>query len=837
MDRVRPALGTDAKSPLDAVSVGRAEDYSSMADDEATAKNKREAAMLLSVAEGQLSDGMVKEALAAAEQALKLFEAMKDEAGEADTIGILIAAQKAQAEADRQQPTKALETALAKMAAFEKSGKKRAEACMMLAACDVYANMSKASKDLEKALSYGKDALKTFAGLKDRKMEAAVYLALMNINFQKKLPAETMSCAKKGLEIYKELGDKKGEARAHHGMAIAYAVTDDLQDAVVKAREALSIYQALGDKGAQARELQSIAKWSLESGKNNEALQAAQESLGIWRELGGSKLRESVALLLVCEALAAAGKGRQAVKMAKAGLARFEESGDQRAIAAGLEVLLEAYMYADAPQEALNAANRALAAAREIGDKRLELNLLHQACMVQRHSIEAGNVMRQAVRLAQDLNDPDEEAQALLMFGYTQIQRLDIQTDKPSIQEAISLVGDARLLFQAKGYPTGEGQCLICLACLRSLNKDKEQVLPIVTEAQAIFNACGNVDGEACSWRMIVEAHLVDRQYKAALEAANSWVDVRRAAGERRRLVEAMLKVASIHQSQGERSLALNVAEEAQDIISEVGSMQSEAQILCTIAEIHLGYLASEEIPDASSLPHSGPFVEARSKAMNAVKKALMLAGKSKNENLRGAALLLRAQVLTYSDKGGDALRSAMEAEKVFAKTNAVPSQANAQILCGKLYHGFGDKAEALKLAKSALDLVRQPGYEDFDTEAAARQFIDVLEPQAKPATQADAPAGLPITGAPVPTTLASPGLNAAMVKSKLYELVLNNIATGEDIDMDASLGDSGLDSLASVQLVTDVGREFKISLSPAAVFDYPTMKTLTEHIIEESQN
>merc|ERR1719456_326862 len=106
----------------------------------------------------------------------------------------------------------------------------------MLAACDIYASMSKASKDLERALSFGKDALKTFQGLKDRKMEAAVYLALMNVNFQKKLPTETMNSAKKALEIYKELGDKKGEAKAHHGMAMAAAVTDDLSEAVKKGR-------------------------------------------------------------------------------------------------------------------------------------------------------------------------------------------------------------------------------------------------------------------------------------------------------------------------------------------------------------------------------------------------------------------------------------------------------------------------------------------------------------------------------------------------------------------------------------------------------------------------
>merc|ERR1740133_594771 len=148
------------------------------------------------------------------------------------------------------------------------------------------------------------------------------------------------------------------------------------------------------------------------------------------------------------------------------------------------------------------------------------------------------------------------------MFGYTQIQRMDIQMDRPGIQEALSLVADARMLFQAQGYATGEGQCLIALACLRSLNQDKDQVLLLAKEAQTIFHACGSVDAEACAWRLITESLLVDEKHQLALEAASNWVDVRRSSGERRRLVDAMLKVASIHLDQGDKILALNVAEE-----------------------------------------------------------------------------------------------------------------------------------------------------------------------------------------------------------------------------------------------------------------------------------
>jgi len=336
---------------------------------------------------------------------------------------------------------------------------------------------------------------------------------------------------------------------------------------------------------------------------------------------------------------------------------------------------------------------------------------------------------------------------------------------------------------------------------------------------------------------MITEVYLIDKRYDEALEAANSCVDVHRAAGQRRRLVDAMLKVASIHLDRDERYFALSIAEEAQGIIEQVGCRQSEAKILCLIAEIQLDAFACEEVPDSKSenrrLP--GPLLEARAQAMKAVSKALMLAGQCKDENLRGTALFLRTQVLIHNSKGSEALRSAMEAEKVFAKVNAIQNQANAQILCAKLYHAFGDGAEAVRLARCAMNLVRQPGFEDPVTEFAAMDFLKVLEPISDETLQAEKTAAPDLTSSD--SKSVGVGLDLGSVRSRLYDLIRNTIAGDEDIHADASLGDSGVDSLASVQLISNIGREFQVSLSPAAVFDYPTLRSLTQHVVEASRS
>merc|ERR1712146_716894 len=80
----------------------------------------------------------------------------------------------------------------------------------------------------------------------------------------------------------------------------------------------------------------------------------------------------------------------------------------------------------------------------------------------------------------------------------------------------------------------------------------------------------------------------------------------------------------------------------------------------------------------------------------------------------------------------------------------------------------------------------------------------------------------------------AAPTLDKAMVTSKVIELTKNAIAGEEDnLELDTPFFDAGLDSLSSVALTGELGREFKVQLSPSVTFDFPTTRSLINHIIE----
>merc|ERR1719359_1693697 len=72
------------------------------------------------------------------------------------------------------------------------------------------------------------------------------------------------------------------------------------------------------------------------------------------------------------------------------------------------------------------------------------------------------------------------------------------------------------------------------------------------------------------------------------------------------------------------------------------------------------------------------------------------------------------------------------------------------------------------------------------------------------------------------------------VMRPKLVALVQSVLTDEGDVDIDTPFMEAGIDSLGSVQLLTDVGKEFQLALAPSAVFDYPTIRDLGEHLIAE---
>jgi len=82
---------------------------------------------------------------------------------------------------------------------------------------------------------------------------------------------------------------------------------------------------------------------------------------------------------------------------------------------------------------------------------------------------------------------------------------------------------------------------------------------------------------------------------------------------------------------------------------------------------------------------------------------------------------------------------------------------------------------------------------------------------------------------------VAKGGIDPAVVQKMVMETVMNSVGGDEDVEMDASLMDSGMDSLSSVAFRNDLQKAIGFKLPAALIFDYPTMRHVIDHLVEET--
>merc|ERR1712136_501221 len=175
----------------------------------------------------------------------------------------------------------------------------------------------------------------------------------------------------------------------------------------------------------------------------------------------------------------------------------------------------------------------------------------------------------------------------------------------------------------------------------------------------------------------------------------------------------------------------------------------------------------------------------------------------------------------------------AQEAEKLFKLTKDLVGQAHANIMVAYLHRAFSERDKAVEAANKALDLAREG--KDVNVEAQALECLKKVEDKPEIGETPAAPGAAPQPVAP--TVVAPKGLDPAMVQVKITEMVKNVLTTDDEVENDSPFMESGMDSLSSVQLVSEVSREFQMSLSPSLVFDFPTIRQLVDHLVEESSS
>jgi len=174
-------------------------------------------------------------------------------------------------------------------------------------------------------------------------------------------------------------------------------------------------------------------------------------------------------------------------------------------------------------------------------------------------------------------------------------------------------------------------------------------------------------------------------------------------------------------------------------------------------------------------------------------------------------------------------------------------SAAHTQILMADVYNVLGQKTEAREKANEALEFAKSNEAEGMEVlEPAQAVLLRIDPPKAKKSkskkkskkgkkSKSGGGKKTQLVKKMVKKSGGGGGLDVVATTNTLINLVKQVVTDDDGADNDTPFMEAGIDSLGSVQLVTDVGKEFRMSLAPSVVFDYPTVRSLADHLIAEA--
>ncbi|ANP55663.1 tetratricopeptide (TPR) repeat protein [Streptomyces griseochromogenes] len=247
------------------------------------------------------------------------------------------------------------------------------------------------------------------------------------------------------LSIYRELGDRYGEANSLRDLGVVHCLTGAYDLAARHHHEAFDIYAELDDREHQAYALNESGAVRRLTGDIEGARAAHSQALTHFTELGDRFGRaNSVRLLGVVERVS--GDAHAASRLQEEALDTYRELGSRGGEAASLSELGATRGVLGERAGAIEAFERSLEIQRALGDRCGEAELLNHwgKLLVSSDPADAREHFQQALRLAQDIHCPLEEARALEGIG-----RCDLVVDGPVRAE--DLLRTAVILYRRLG--------------------------------------------------------------------------------------------------------------------------------------------------------------------------------------------------------------------------------------------------------------------------------------------------------------------------------------------------------------------------------------------------
>lgn len=363
-----------------------------------------------------------------------------------------------------------------------------------------------------------------------------------------------------------------------------------------------------------------------------------------------------------------------------------------------------------------------------------------------------------------------------------------------------------------------------------------------------MFEDAGDRKGVTSSMLIMADMHLAANDPDEALVCAREAVQAARQMDCRKAQAAALQRQAMAHIAKNDCDSALQAASEARKQSRAIMDKQSELSLLHVMAHasLSLGMQSDAALKNlqgskntAALKEHAGAMRRAVREAVASAKSALALARWMGDKVQIGLSLIFLAQSHILANHTGEALRHAAEAQALFAELGDAAEEAHSLIIMAEIYAEDGKDDQAVEFANKGLTLARQVG--DYGLEDRAITVVnDIIGKKAQPEQKSQQQIEYQAEAAVSTTAVAAPakqGLDPEWVKETVTKMIQQSLAGDEEVHEDSPLLEAGMDSLTSVSFRNGLNQTLGMNLPAALMFDYPSMRAITAHVVEVSQS
>jgi len=360
-------------------------------------------------------------------------------------------------------------------------------------------------------------------------------------------------------------------------------------------------------------------------------------------------------------------------------------------------------------------------------------------------------------------------------------------------------------------------------------------------EALVLYRDEDDKDGEIRALCTLSQVQLQSGDSAQALETARNLRTFCHGLKSFEGEAEALIEVANVHLAEHQGKLASRAAGAAAKLCTKYTLTELKVRAICKVVEAELQLLGDLAVDGAINSRAQHAIDAVAGKAFSYIQEALKSANEVEGFDVLGQLMYWHARVSLVVGEEEEARQAAYKAKVLFQRIEDKYWEGETLLLVAQAEHRLDSTKDwAGNALHDAVDIFQKLNHEPAK-DRAYQVFSDLGIPvriagmvaQAGGAGSAPAGGGAPAAAASV--VAVAKGLDHEMVSLTVQEMAKAAIGLDEEIFQDSPLMDSGLDSLTAVSFRNGLQQQLGVKLPSSLMFDYPTMKDLSQRIVELS--